>query len=48
MADAIAHCLQSTDRCFMVVGAAHLVGKEGVVELLGQRGIQVQQMKAGQ
>jgi uncharacterized protein YbaP (TraB family) len=44
MADAIAHCLESTDRCFMVVGAAHLVGKEGVVALLGKRGIDVRQM----
>jgi hypothetical protein len=48
MADAIAHCLESTDHCFMVVGAAHLLGKEGVVELLGKRGIQVQRMNAGQ
>ncbi len=47
MADAISHCLETNDRCFMVVGAAHLVGKEGVVELLGKRGIQLRQMNAG-
>jgi uncharacterized protein YbaP (TraB family) len=46
MADAIAHCLETAGHCFMVVGAAHLVGKEGVVELLGKRGIQVRQMSA--
>jgi hypothetical protein len=46
MADAIAHCLDTAGHCFMVVGAAHLVGKEGVVELLGKRGIQVRQMSA--
>jgi hypothetical protein len=47
MADAISHCLETTDHCFMVVGAAHLVGKEGVVDLLSKRGIQVQQISAG-
>jgi hypothetical protein len=44
MADAISHCLETTDRCFMVVGAAHLVGKDSVVDLLARRNIQVQQM----
>jgi len=48
MADAIAHCLETAGHCFMVVGAAHLVGKEGVVDLLGRRGIKVRQMNAGE
>jgi uncharacterized protein YbaP (TraB family) len=47
MADAIAHCLETTDRCFMVVGAAHLVGNEGVVGLLSKRGIAMRQMIEG-
>jgi len=44
MADAVSHCLESTDHCFMVVGAAHLVGKDGVVDLLTRRGVKVQQL----
>ncbi len=44
MADAVSHCLETTDHCFMVVGAAHLVGKGGIVDLLGKRGVKVEQM----
>jgi uncharacterized protein YbaP (TraB family) len=38
----IESCLQ-TRSCFVVVGAAHLVGKEGLVALLKQRGYAVEQ-----
>ena len=47
MADAVSHCLEGADHCFMVVGAAHLVGKDGVVALLSKRGIKVEQMNSG-
>jgi uncharacterized protein len=39
---AIESCL-STRRCFIVVGAAHLVGADGLVTLLRQRGYRVEQ-----
>lgn len=46
MADAVAQCLDTRETCFMVVGAGHLVGKTGVVQLLKQRGIKVEQVLA--
>jgi uncharacterized protein len=46
MAAAIETCLKTDGKCFMVVGAAHLVGKEGVVSLLEKRGIRVEQQVA--
>jgi uncharacterized protein YbaP (TraB family) len=33
----------STRRCFIVVGAAHLVGPDGLIALLRQQGYTVQQ-----
>lgn len=36
--------LRSKDTCFVVVGAGHLVGKKGIVELLRAKGYAVEQM----
>jgi uncharacterized protein YbaP (TraB family) len=48
MADRLEECLHSTDSCFMVVGAAHVIGKEGIVSLMRQRGYQVEQAQVGE
>lgn len=44
MAAKIGEFLQGKDTVFIVVGAAHLVGKEGVIELLRDKGYKVEQM----
>ncbi len=44
MAEVAEQYLKGKDQAFMVVGAAHLVGKEGVVSLLEKRGYKVQQI----
>ena len=44
MADRAEQCLKSADRCFIVVGAGHMVGKDGVVHLLQNRGYKVEQV----
>lgn len=36
-------CLESSESCFMVVGAAHVVGREGIVKQLQSRGYRVEQ-----
>ena len=46
MADAAEQCLKNKQRCFIVVGAGHLVGDQGVVRLLQDRGFKVEQMFA--
>lgn len=46
MADRAEQCLKSSDRCFIVVGAGHMVGKDGVVRLLQNRGYKVEQIFA--
>lgn len=43
MTDRLEKCLHSTDSCFMVVGAAHAVGSEGIVKQLQARGYRVEQ-----
>ncbi len=44
MADRLEKCLQSpSDSCFMVVGAAHVIGSEGILKLLQSRGYKVEQ-----
>lgn len=40
---AIEACLDKNERCFVVVGAAHLVGPDSLVRMLEKRGHQVQQ-----
>ncbi len=46
MADRAEQCLKAGERCFVVVGAGHMVGTDGVVHLLEQRGYKVQQVFA--
>jgi hypothetical protein len=43
MADRLEKCLHSTEACFMVVGAAHVIGREGIVKQLQARGYRVEQ-----
>ena len=43
MTDRLEKCLHSTDACFMVVGAAHVIGREGIVKQLQARGYRVEQ-----
>jgi len=44
MADRIADIARSGPKSFVAVGALHLVGKEGIVELLRRRGFAVRQL----
>ena len=44
MAGVVEQYLKGNERCFVVVGAGHLVGKEGVVRLLQNRGVKVEQV----
>jgi uncharacterized protein YbaP (TraB family) len=46
MADVAEQCLKDNESCFMVVGAGHLVGKDGVVRMLQSRGYKVEQLFA--
>ena len=46
MADAAEQCLKNSERCFIVIGAGHLVGQEGVVQLLRKRGFKVEQLSS--
>jgi hypothetical protein len=36
-------CLKRSTPCFVIVGAAHIVGPQGLLALLRQRGYQVEQ-----
>jgi uncharacterized protein YbaP (TraB family) len=44
MAERAEKCLKNGERCFVVVGAGHMVGKDGIVRLLQDRGIKVEQV----
>jgi uncharacterized protein YbaP (TraB family) len=44
MADVVERYLKGKDQAIVVVGAAHLVGKDGVVSLLEKRGYKVEQV----
>ncbi len=44
MTGKIEQYLRSRDTCFIVVGAAHLVGRQGIIELLKGKGYEVEQM----
>jgi uncharacterized protein len=43
MTDRLEKCLHSSESCFMVVGAAHVVGSQGIVKQLQARGYRVEQ-----
>jgi uncharacterized protein YbaP (TraB family) len=43
MTDRLEKCLHSSESCFMVVGAAHAVGSQGIVKQLQARGYRVEQ-----
>ena len=43
LADAIEGILRKGESCFIVVGAAHLVGKDGILERLRRKGYKVEQ-----
>jgi len=44
MADTAEQFLKGKEQAFLVVGAAHLVGKEGVAAILARRGYKVEQV----
>jgi uncharacterized protein YbaP (TraB family) len=44
MAEKIGQLLQGKETAFVVVGAAHLVGKTGIIELLRGKGFKIEQM----
>ncbi len=44
MADRIERILRTADNCLFVVGAAHLVGKEGILNILKTRGWKIDQL----
>jgi len=44
MSDKIGQFLRNRDTVFVVVGAAHLVGKEGIIEILRGKGYTVEQL----
>ena len=44
MAERAEQCLRSRDRCFIAVGAGHMVGREGIVRMLETRGYKVEQV----
>jgi len=45
MAEAVERLLKDSESGFMAVGAAHLVGKKGIVEILKKKGLEVKQIK---
>jgi uncharacterized protein YbaP (TraB family) len=47
MTDRLERCLRSDESCFMVVGAAHVIGKEGILKQLQARGYKVEQAVVG-
>lgn len=45
MADALEACVKRDESCFLIVGAAHTVGKDSVVSLLEKKGFKLQQVR---
>ena len=48
MADVAEQFLNGTEQAFVVVGAAHMVGKDGIIEILRKRGYSVEQVSLKQ
>ncbi len=48
MTEAVDRCLKGSQQCFIVVGAGHLVGRDGIVRLLEKRGMAVKQVLSTQ
>lgn len=46
MAEKIEGYLKGTDQCFIVVGAAHLIGDQGIINLLQQKNYKVEMIQA--
>lgn len=46
MADGVESCMKTAAPCFVVVGAAHLIGDKGVAHILQGRGYRVEQVAA--
>jgi hypothetical protein len=46
MAAAVERYLKGSEPCFVVVGAAHLIGKEGVVSRLAAKGFTVKRVSS--
>lgn len=46
MAEGVESCMKNAPPCFVVVGAAHLIGNQGVVHILESRGYRVEQIAA--
>ena len=44
MSGRVEQFLKTGEGCFVVVGAAHLVGKEGIIEILKRKGYRVEQL----
>ncbi|MEP6924741.1 MAG: TraB/GumN family protein [Pyrinomonadaceae bacterium] len=44
MANFAEQCLKTGEKCFVVVGAGHLIGAKGIVQLLKERGYKVEQI----
>jgi uncharacterized protein YbaP (TraB family) len=44
MAEKVMNWLKSEKTCFIVVGAGHLIGKNGMIKLLSNQGIRVKQI----
>ncbi len=44
MSGRIDQFMKAGESCFVVVGSAHLVGKEGIIELLKRKGYRVEQL----
>ena len=44
MVDKIEGFLEDDDVCFMVVGAGHLVGENGIINLLAKKGYKISQL----